>query len=371
LVYLKKSYPSLYRYQSRSKISSLFLAEQNALTDSTTDIQFFGSVKRLLSTLKDGHLYAGAPAWLDTYLNEKARLFPLRLYFAGEKAWLQQPFDQFPSATELLEINGRPIAEVKKELYRYIVGDGNITTKKDHILSNVFYFYYFLAYGERPQYQVKLRAPGGKISITSISAVTEHNIPSAIKTNDDPLLRLEITGSKVAILRITSFDRSAIGKAGLNFQEFLRTSFARIRREKVNKLIIDLRNNSGGTDLYGALLYSYLAKRPFADYSKLTAATKQLPYNEFSRATSSYNDLKPGMLRKTGDGFKLDTEAHRNLLVQKPTDYPYQGKVIFLINGLTFSTATEFCAVCQLYGRGIFAGEETGGALAGNTSGVE
>ncbi|RYE24275.1 MAG: hypothetical protein EOP45_05995, partial [Sphingobacteriaceae bacterium] len=171
---LKTSYPSLYRYQSRSKMGSLFLAEQNALTDRTTDIQFFGTIKRLLSTLKDGHLYAGAPAWLDTYLKEKARLFPLRLYFADGKAWLQQPFVQFPAATELFEIDGRPIAEVKKELHRYIVGDGNITTKKDHILSNIFYFYYFLAYGERPQYQVKLREPGGKISTISISAVAEH-----------------------------------------------------------------------------------------------------------------------------------------------------------------------------------------------------
>jgi C-terminal processing protease CtpA/Prc len=49
--------------------------------------------------------------------------------------------------------------------------------------------------------------------------------------------------------------------------------------------------------------------------------------------------------------------------------YNYNGKVIFLIDGLSFSTTADFCAVAKTHNRGKFIGEETGGAFHGNTSG--
>jgi C-terminal processing protease CtpA/Prc len=45
------------------------------------------------------------------------------------------------------------------------------------------------------------------------------------------------------------------------------------------------------------------------------------------------------------------------------------GKTIFLIDGLSFSTAAEFCAIAKSNKRGLFVGEETGGGYYGNNSG--
>ena len=56
------------------------------------------------------------------------------------------------------------------------------------------------------------------------------------------------------------------------------------------------------------------------------------------------------------------------MLAPKPN--LYLGKVIFLIDGLCFSTTADFCAIAKSNKRGIFVGEETGGAYAGNTSGT-
>lgn len=41
-----------------------------------------------------------------------------------------------------------------------------------------------------------------------------------------------------------------------------------------------------------------------------------------------------------------------------------------LIDGGTFSTAAEFCAVARSLGRATFVGEETGGGYEGNASGT-
>ena len=40
-----------------------------------------------------------------------------------------------------------------------------------------------------------------------------------------------------------------------------------------------------------------------------------------------------------------------------------------MINGLSFSTTADFCAIAKSNNRGIFIGEETGGGYYGNTSG--
>jgi hypothetical protein len=45
--------------------------------------------------------------------------------------------------------------------------------------------------------------------------------------------------------------------------------------------------------------------------------------------------------------------------------------VFVLIDGGTFSTAADFCAVAHHLGRATFIGEETGGGYYGNNSGLE
>jgi C-terminal processing protease CtpA/Prc len=54
-----------------------------------------------------------------------------------------------------------------------------------------------------------------------------------------------------------------------------------------------------------------------------------------------------------------------------PGKYPFLGKVFVLIDGGTFSTAADFCAVTHHLKRAMFIGEETGGGYYGNNSGMQ
>ena len=54
--------------------------------------------------------------------------------------------------------------------------------------------------------------------------------------------------------------------------------------------------------------------------------------------------------------------------MQQPGKINFNGKVWFLIDGLSFSSTSEFCAVARSNGRGEFIGTETGGGYYGNTS---
>jgi len=61
---------------------------------------------------------------------------------------------------------------------------------------------------------------------------------------------------------------------------------------------------------------------------------------------------------------------HPGVEVQKPAASPFLGRVFVLIDGGTFSTSADVCAQLRSLTEATFIGEETGGAVEGNTSGL-
>lgn len=247
--------------------------------------------------------------------------------------------------------------------------DGNILTKKYHILNNFFYFYYFIAFGETPSFDVDYKLKDGQIKSVKIKADLEKNILKN-KNMDfpQPLLDFSIKSDQIALITIRSFDPSELK---IDYSDFLKTTFKKIRDLNIKKLIIDLRGNGGGRDTYGSQLYSYLATKPFKYYKSLQTVTMEMDFDKFKSNLSSYNNLTSKMFKKVHvNQYQLTKEAHPNLEIMHP-DQSYNGEVWFLIDGLSFSTTAEFCAIAYSNKRGKFIGEETGGTYDGNTSGVQ
>ncbi|WP_316749309.1 S41 family peptidase [Pedobacter gandavensis] len=324
-----------------------------------------------MSKMKDGHLYGSLPAQLETYRNEKALFFPVKLQFIAHKVYADTvPNPLIPAGSEIISINNKPILAIQIELLKYLVSDGNIQTKKYRILNNFFYFYYFIAFAEQPYFDVVYKSRDGQIKKDRIKADLEKNIIANEKPDSpQPPIDFSIKPGHIALITIRTFDPQALK---VDFKEFLTTSFKQVLDLNIKTIIIDLRGNGGGKDTYGSLLYTYLANKPFKYYKNLKTVTKNLEYEKFKTNVSSYNDLKPSMIKEVGGHqYQMDKEAHPNLQLIPPNKYHYDGKVLFLIDGSSFSTASEFCAIAYSHKRGDFIGEETGGTYDGNTSGVQ
>ncbi|MET4140635.1 S41 family peptidase [Pedobacter sp. UYP1] len=371
---LKNNYPSLYRYNSQLKMDAILDSTYNTIQPNTTDFEFYKLLKKTLSTIKDGHLYCSLPPTQQKYREEKARFFPLKLCFTEYHTYLANPGNtQIPAGSEILTINKQPIELIRKNVMEYIVSDGDIQTKKLKILNDFFYFYYYLSQGEQPFYTIKIKTPDGAIRQIKLTGKPEKELVGDENENKPTKdLQLAIKANNTAILTIKSFEKSQLEKTGENFPEFLKESFATLHQKGIKKLIIDLRGNTGGRDTYGPLLYSYLTQQPFRYYKSLTTITTDLPYEEFKSAVSSYNNLNKDMLLKTSPhNYQLKNTAHPNLQQIYPQPNNYKGKLWLLIDGLSFSTTAEFCAIVSSNNRGKFIGEETGGTYEGNTSGVQ
>ena len=153
---LKKTHPALDRYKSESEISHIFDSCYQQLNQDMTEMDFYAKIKFILSAIEDGHLSSSTSAELLNYCEVKAKVFPIKTEFINNKAFvLCKNNNSIPTGSELLEINDATIENIRFILYQYIVSDGSIQTKKEKILSNNFWFYYLLVYGEKPTFKIK------------------------------------------------------------------------------------------------------------------------------------------------------------------------------------------------------------------------
>lgn len=337
----EQTYPSLYRFQDKQAVDKMFDSCYASIDQNTNPISFYATIKYVLSALGDGHLSSTAPAALRNVFEAQFYL-PLSLLFLDQGVYNFCDHPLIPKGAQIISINGVPIQTIKKRLFPYFVSDGSINTSKNWMLNSAFWFYYYLVYGAQLNFEIRYRLPDGNTKTALINAEQRKNFICSsyeFSPNAD-LLDLSYPENNVAVLTIKTFSRQVLTEAKKDFGAFLDSSFRAIKQKGINHLIIDLRGNGGGADVYGAYLYSYLSNKPFRYYKELETKEK-----------------------------KLTSADHPNLDIQKPNDIYYGGEVLFLINGLTFSAAAEFCAVAKSNNRGKFIGEETGGGYYGNTSG--
>lgn len=339
---LLQEHGGLFRYQDKKELIQLSDSLFRTLDHPMNQFEFGTLVRFFLSSLKDGHTGTKLPSELMQYYAEHVRMFPIQLYFMDERAFvLCSEFSELAAGTELLSIDGKTVNDIRKILFRYLPSDGSIETKKYWTLNrDAFPFLYAWVFGEKSGYTITYKTQTGLVENMLLKA--DFIKESCISTGygNGRYLQLDYKSGNIAVLTIRTFSSERLRQTNEDFVRFLQLSFKEIQNKKVKKLIVDLRNNGGGDDQYGALLYSYLTNKPFNYFASIESNTKKLAISD-----------------------------HPGLDVQQPSMDNFKGKVLFLINGLSFSTASDICAIAKSDNRGKFVGEETGGGYYGNTSG--
>src|SRR5262245_37569545 len=152
----------------------------------------------------------------------------------------------------------------------------------------------------------------------------------------------------------------------------MENTFKTLRDKGTKTLIIDLRGNGGGADMYGAMLVSYLTDKPFRYFDHINIKTISPTFKDQTDWRPEFETrMREGTTANPPNGYLVTAKLHPGVSEQPPSKYPFMGKVFVLIDGGTFSTAADFCAVTHHLKRATFIGEETGGGYYGNNSGAQ
>jgi C-terminal processing protease CtpA/Prc len=176
---------------------------------------------------------------------------------------------------------------------------------------------------------------------------------------------------KYAQLRLTDFSMGSDNRETA-FENFLKNSFELLSHKKnIRHLIIDLRENTGGSLYNCFLLQSYLAKKAFAEYQNVFTKISRIPYENYLVGSGELYDtsdikstLKDEFLARAGSGYMVPDSL---IEIWEPDKYKFEGSVYIITNATVTSAAAYFALLAKTNSAAKIIGVETaGGAFSGN-----
>lgn len=260
---------------------------------------------------------------------------------------------------EILSINGVKTATIVEDLLTYLAGDGGGQVFSAEYLDKQvlpmlgWYFYFPATYEVETQNKtVVLNSFTGPLT-----PAVKSTPPDAVLTNGQNSLVLK---EKIAVLKIASFSKSDIA--------FFQSALSHVQKSGFENLIIDLRDNTGGSRPATVTLTRMLVDTTFS-YSILQP---KLHPGRYLDGKGKFFLFLSKLKYNVGDVFKgKRTPLGREFTYRyQPSQPTYKGNLYVITNGFTASASTMLTSWLKQYTEATLVGSQAGGGYNGNNGGA-
>ncbi len=421
---LKKYHPRLYQYTSKEEMDFKFDSLKTSIKTPLSSRDLYEKLAPVVASVRQGHLIISPPNAKRTrkerkeYKDKAFSFYTMDFEYLDEKLWLIKAMgkDTLLIGSEVLAVEGKTPKELIEKYNTLIASDGYNKTLYDGFVGSRFPGFYIKNSGFQDSIHITFKN-SDSIFTQKILWKNKKDADSISKDS----LAVDI-GEKIAVKKLNKEERKAKNLAARSKREynskrgyverkkeytrtfsligtdsltaymkirgfskgdpeaFYEDSFDLIDSLGVKNMILDLRNNGGGSLKEIDKLYSYFTDAPYTlvKPSEVNTRTPFLPYFTnntnagfirglavvFSPIIVTHNLLKT---KKVDDTiyYRLSSSKER-----KPNQKNYKGKLYVLINGNSFSASSILSTQLQATNRAVFIGQETGGAYNGTVAGI-
>lgn len=371
--YLLKFHPDPYRYTTRDSLHAFFSYIKSRIDTPLTEMQFRFYMKQILAQIGCGHTdVASSKAYAKALETVHRPILPLNTVLTGDDKLIVinnlSADSTINAGDEITGIDGRPVNTILKTIYSTFTTDGhNQTYKKRGIRYEWFKYYYSFCFGFRLQYRVAIKNEKGSIITHTLQAIPSNKDTLILpKTDSLPVIYKSAKcryftmndAKPIAVIDVDAF-------GGKKWYRFFRKSFKDINRKKIEHLVIDLRDNGGGSISNGMNMLSYMIHKPFLipfdRKPNLIAFNPRLKMGLASRITPLlFTFLMPELPRHG---------RLRHYFIGIPKlRHSYKGTVYVLTNGKSFSMSAIAATYLKYKANARVIGDETGGNIAGSNA---
>ncbi len=378
---LKTNHPSLYWYATSDSVNDYFSATQASLKDSLTEQQFKNRIAYAITKIHCGHTTVRpSKKYANYYSKQKLPQFPLLLKVWDDSAVtvsnLLRSDTIIKRGTIITAINGLTVKQITDSISQLIGTDGYSMSFKNQVISFNFPAYYRNSFGTDSQYVVKYLDSIGEEKQTVIRNYDAKNdtagkrnnqlLPElskkqskTLKLTDERSLRID-TSLNAAFLSVNTFSEGKLIR-------FFKRSFEKIKKQKVDNVVVDLRLNSGGNVLACTRLSQYLVQKPFHVADTVAAFSRNFPEKSHIKPWFIYW-LSMHISGKKYDDRRIHFRYFEKHYFKPKTKNHFDGNIYLLTGGYTFSAATLVTGNLKGQKNVTIVGEETGGGAYGNSA---
>ena len=388
---LETIHPGLYRYSTRDEIDAAFARLDTATGHPLSDLDLWREVARVLAAIHCDHTKPEPSAAIDAYRQSHPTHLPFRFTMA-EGRMIVVSNDGQPGAppvgAEIVALDGLPIPQVVATLSQAVAYDGStdqaIAAKladDSDLMGDDLNEYWPAFYGFTDRWAVEWKTDGALKPTRSVlqpigfKAWTELPWPGGRYRNEFYNgVAWRIAGND-AYLRLDTFVNY---RNPVDATAFLGGFFRSLKASGAEHLILDLRNNGGGSEDVPIALGRYLLPTAFV-WSK-PVLLKAVRYGDLPAHIESWGDRKSlfeeplSDFRRTADGWwerlpRPGNQDDESTLPQAVSPDRFAGRLTVLVGPRNGSGATRTIAQLKEKSGATLVGQDTGGSAEGPTAG--
>jgi C-terminal processing protease CtpA/Prc len=393
---LKQAYrdlhPGLYRYNDEQAMEKHFQALEKALSRELSYAEAYLEISKFLGKIQCGHTYANffnQSGLIQQIILGRPDKLPFAFRLIDRRMIVTKNASQataFEPGVEILAVNGVPVPQILDSLLTVVKADGAADAKrlKDLEVTGYDYFESFDVYFPLffPPIAGQFAVEGRNLRTdepvnATVEAIARRERTARIQqrygdlpTSLDDLWEFKVLDGKTGYLKLGTF---TVWNFEMDWKAFLKNAFKTLDKEKIGRLIIDIRGNEGGADEVIYELGKYLVKEPcsvetFQERIRYEKIPKDLQPYLFTWDKTIF-DLT-GQVERLDDRFYVPKEAEADMQQLQPSKQMYEGKVYFLIGPANSSATFYLSRIAKACNIATLVGQETGGSRRGLNAGI-
>ena len=347
---------------SRASFVAMRRNIESRLTEPLDTFGFGLQVAPLFASLRDGHIAVGCNDMMYQFDRDGGRVFPLRLTFTSDGTFVTHANALgIPNGSRLVAVDGVSALRIAATVVECTSAPTILA--RNQFASGVYATSMWLRalFGPRASFLIDYEHAGLRFERRVTARKLDEVAKYTASANGPPVTFRALAEGTVGYLDYRRCESGAV------LDRALHDAFVRAKAANVHALVVDVRNNGGGSSSANDQVLNYLTAKPYSQGNRFSVRASRMVKAKYGFVGYLSRYFAPAAWFAP-EGSVVTVEVPDIFARTQPGANPlrFAGPVYLLVGPATFSSAMSFAQTVADFGIATLVGEPLGEPASSN-----